>query len=271
MLALVRLEASELSSDDVFPLLADPSVLVRLWARKRWHELDGDAAQACRSLVTSTATPARRAYAYTGLAEADGPIERAEILSLIRGSHPTLQNVGLRLLMSAAEPGDVAELLDLVRSDHPTVARLAVDVLAANLGIWTLDQIGALRHDPSPDIRRRAWMLHRSRGGWESVIADLEIVRDPDEQTARLGRRPRVPMYLLPSSEQRVQIERLLAGAALDRGVTLDIAFAAGLDHVAASSSAEPPTPRTPRVVPPTAQQLDPWWRAVFRRRSGRS
>ena len=85
---LVRLRPPDLTNDDVLPLLADSSVLVRLWARKRWHELGGDPVQGCRHLIESAATPSQRAHAYIGLSEAGARIDRSEILGLVREPEP---------------------------------------------------------------------------------------------------------------------------------------------------------------------------------------
>lgn len=127
VLGLVRLHPPDLTKDDVLPLLADTSVLVRFWARKRWLELGGDAAQACKDLIEAASTPSQRARAYVGLSETGTNIDRSEILDLVSGSEPALQKVGLRLLAPVAAPEDLPEVLGLVRSENSRVARLAID------------------------------------------------------------------------------------------------------------------------------------------------
>ena len=194
MLGFVRLHPPDLTKDDVLPLLADTSVFVRFWARKRWLELGGDAAQACKDLIEAASTPSQRARAYVGLSETGTNIDRSEILDLVSGSEPALQKVGLRLLAPVAAPEDLPEVLGLGRSENSRVARLAIDVLAANLGLWSLADVDDLKRDADPEIRRRAWLLHRSRGRWESLICDLEILGDSDAELARLGAQPRAPI-----------------------------------------------------------------------------
>ncbi|MFT3889094.1 MAG: hypothetical protein QM713_13150 [Arachnia sp.] len=163
-LALVRLQPADLTNDEVRPLLADSSSLVRLWARRRWQELGGNAERACRELVDAATAPSLRARAYAGLSEAGGRIERAEILALVRDPDAVLQRAGLQLLAPAVTADDVADLLRLVRSSGSRVAQLAVDCLSAHPTLWSLRDVEALRADPDPEIRRRAWVLHHSRG-----------------------------------------------------------------------------------------------------------
>ena len=263
-LGLVRLQAPNLTNDDVFPLLADSSLLVRFWARKRWRELDGDAEQACRDLIEAAATPSRRARAYLALSESGAKIDRTEILDLVRESEPALQKVGLQLLAPIAVPEDVPEALTLVRSANSRVARLAVDALAANLGLWSLADAADLKDDPDPEIRRRSWLLQRSRGGWESLISDLEILRDPDGELARLGARPKAPMYLPPSDDQRVRIGQLLPDAELNWDLKLGIAFASGLTDLTAKLRSHPPRPQPSVEAETTTEGSSSWWRRFF-------
>lgn len=264
VLGLVRLQPPDLTNDDVLPLLADTSVLVRFWARKRWLELGGDAAQACKDLIEVASTPSRRARAYVGLSETGTHIDRSEILDLVCGSEPALQKVGLQLLAPVAAPEDVPETLTLVRSPNSRVARLAVDVLAANLGLWSLADASDLKGDPDPAIRRRGWLLHRSRGGWESLISDLEILDDSDGELARLGAQPVAPMYLPPSDEQRTRIGQLLPGATLKRDLKLGIAFAAGLTDLTAELRSQPRWPRPPVEAETATEESSSWWRKLF-------
>lgn len=266
-LGLVRLQPRDLTNDDVLPLLADTSVLVRFWARKRWLELGGDAAQACKDLIDVASTPSRRARAYVGLSETGSNIDRSEILDLVRESEPALRKVGLRLLAPVAAPEDLPEVLGLVRSENSRVARLAVDVLKANLGLWSLADVADLKSDPDPAIRRRAWLLHRSRGGWESLISDLEILGDRDAELAALGSQPKAPMYLAPSDQQRLRIEQLLPDASLNRDLRLGIAFAAGLTDLTAELRSQPRWPSSPAQTETRAEASGSWWRRLFRPR----
>lgn len=268
-LGLVRLQAPSLTNDDVFPLLADSSVLVRFWARKRWQELGGDAEQACRDLIAESSTPSRRARAYLGLSESGAKIDRIEILGLVRESEPALQKLGLQLLSPIAVREDVPEILNLVRSANSRVARLAVDALAANLGLWSLADAADLKDDPDPEIRRRSWLLQRSRGGWESLISDLEILGDPDRELARLGAQPKAPMYLPPSDDQRARIGQLLPDAQLQRDLKLGIAFAAGLTDLTAELRSQPSWPRPPVEAEPTNEGSSSWWRRLAGWRPG--
>jgi len=262
VLGLVRLGADELPSAEVERLLIDSSVLVRWWARKRWAEMGEDARAACRRAIASAASPTVQARAYVGLAESGEPIDRDELLALINSGQPALTKVGLKLIAEKVRPEDKGTLLELVASDHSRVARLASEALAANVGIWGLEDVQRLKQDADAGMRRRGWWLHRSRGGWEAVIADLEVLRDPDESIARLGRSPRPPMYLTPSVDQRAQVQQLLEGALLSREQKLNIALAAGLRELMAELREQP---RFQPIVHETAEKVvdsvRPWWR----------
>lgn len=227
---LVKLTAEELDPADVERLLVDPSVLVRLWARRRRQEMGHDPATTYAAVARSTATPAVRARAYTGLGETGSPVVREEILDLVQSAEPALRKVGLSLLRDVATAEDVPLLLRLVGSEHSRVARLAGEVLTNCPGLWSLPDLAPLKQAADPELRRRAWWLHRRHGGWEAVIADLELVRDTDPHVAALARQPVPPMYFTPTSARKQRIAELLADAPLSRGRRLSIAMAAGLD-----------------------------------------
>lgn len=249
---------------DLERLLIDSSVLVRWWARKRWAEIGHDAAAACRRAITEATSPTIQARAYTGLAEAGELIDRAELLDLVDSDEPALKKVGLALIADKVHPEDKKLLLDLVAGDHSRVARLASEALAANLSIWTLEDVQRLKHHADATMRRRAWRLHRSRGGWEAVIADLEALHDPDDSVVRLGRSPRPPMYFTPSPQQQAHVRGLLLDAPLSREQRLHIALAAGLRELLADLREQP---RVEDVVPAiaapvgTAATVRSWWR----------
>lgn len=267
-LALVRLSADQLPRGDLERLLIDSSVLVRWWARKRWAEIGHDAPAACRRAITEATSPSAQARAYVGLAEAGESIDRAELLGLVGSDEPALKKVGLALMADKVHPEDKQMLLDLVAGDHSRVARLASEALAANLSIWTLQDVQRLKHHADATMRRRAWWLHRSRGGWEAVIADLEALHDPDDSIVLLGRSPRPPMYVTPSSRQQDHMRGLLLDAPLSREQTLNIALAAGLRDLLADLREQPRfQPRVEEVVPATAAPVGTtaavrsWWR----------
>ncbi len=272
-LALVRLSADQLPPADLERLLVDSSVLVRWWARRRWAEIGHDAAAACRRAITEATSPTLRARAYIGLAEAGESIDRAELLGLVDSDEPALKKAGLTLMADKVHPEDKQMLLDLVGGDHSRVARLASEALAANLAIWTLEDVQRLKHHADAIMRRRAWWLHRSRGGWEAVIADLEALHDPDDSIVRLGRSPRPPMYSTPSPRQQAHVRGLLLDAPLSREQKLNIALAAGLRDLLADLREEPRfQARVEGGVPATAAPVGTtaavrsWWRR--RRRS---
>lgn len=112
-------------------------------------------------------------------------------------------------------------------------------------------------------MRRRAWWLRRSLGGWEAVIADLEALHDRDLLVAGLGRSPRPPMYFTPTAEQQSQVQALLADAALSRAQQLDIALAAGLRDLVADLRDQPlfQQSATRDDVVRNPDPVRPWWR----------
>jgi len=229
VLGLVKLDAPQLDPNDVEGLLVDSSVLVRFWARLRWREMGNDPVECYRRIADSDEKPARRARAYTGLTECDVSIDRSEVRDLVHSSELPLQKVGLRLLVDKATSEDVSDLLSIVSGEHSRLARLASDVLASNLGIWSVADLAVLKAAEDPILRRRGWWLHRNRRGWEAVIADLEILQDPVRHLSLLGRQPHAPMYFQPDERQREHIAELLGPSVLSRDEKLDIALAAGL------------------------------------------
>jgi hypothetical protein len=271
-LALVKLDASELDGAEVEPLLVDSSVLVRSWARRRWEEMGRDVVSAYWEAARSAPKPVKRAVAYVGLTEVRVAVDRTEVLDLVHSDELALRKVGLQLLVDQATVDDVPEMLDYVRSDNTRIARLASDVLARNSGMWSIEQLAGLKGDPDPDIRRRAWWLHRSRRGWEAPIADLELLSDRDHQLALLGRRPVAPMYLPPSEAQRQRIAELLPDAPLGRDQRLGIAWAAGLNDLVVQFRAEPrwPVNVTTGELPITVRRSPSRWRRLLGRRDDR-
>jgi hypothetical protein len=229
VLGLVKLTAAELDPADVERLLVDPSVLVRLWARRRWQEMGHDPATTYAAVARSTATPVVRARAYTGLAETESPIERQEILDLVESAELPLRKVGLMLLRGNATAADVPLLLRSVAGEDSRVARLASHVLARGPQLWFPADLAPLKTAEDPELRRRAWWIHRHHSGWEAVIADLELLHDTDPQLAAMGRQPEPPMYFRPADTQRQRIADLLATTTLSRDHLFATAVAAGL------------------------------------------
>ncbi|MCG8927632.1 hypothetical protein [Lentzea sp. CC55] len=232
-LALVKLTAAQLDPADVERLLLDSSVLTRVWARRRWQEMGRDPVAVYATSARSTATPVVRARAYIGLAETGTAIERREVVALVRGTELPLRKAGLSLLRSRATAEDIPLLLQSVAGDHSRVARLAGEVLVDNPRLWTVTELAPLKAAEDPELRRRAWWIHRRRGGWEAVIADLELLHDSDPRLAGLGRQRELPMYSRPTATQQRRITDLLSTAPLDRRQRRFIAFAAGLPDLA--------------------------------------
>jgi hypothetical protein len=228
-LGLVRLSADHLEPATVEPLLLDTSVLVRLWAQRRWRELGHDPAATYAAATRSAVKPTVRARAYLGLTETGAEPGRDEILDLVHSDHPALRKVGLRLLADQATADDVDELLTWVAGDSSVLARLAGLALVRAQHLWSVDDLARLKASPDPELRRRAWWLHRRRGGWETTIADLQILHDPDPRLAALGRNPRPPMYDQPTDAQRRRIAGLLPVAELSGVGLRAFTLAAGL------------------------------------------
>lgn len=157
---LVKLTAAELDPADVERLLADRSVLVRLWARRRWQEMGRDPATTYAALARSTAKPTIRARAFIGLAETATAIGHQEMLELVRSAELPLRKVGLSLLRDRATGEDVPLLLSLVAGEHARVARLASEVLARSPQLWSLSDLAPLKTAEDSELRRRAWWIH---------------------------------------------------------------------------------------------------------------
>jgi hypothetical protein len=258
VLGLVKLTATELDPADVERLLVDPSVLVRLWARRRWQEVGHDPATTYAAVAHSTAKPTVRARAYTGLTETETPIAREEILDLVHSAELPLRKVGLALLRNGATAEDVPMLLRSVADDHSRVARLAGEVLIHNPTVWSLPDLAPLKTAADPELRRRAWWIHRHHSGWEAVIADLELLHDTDPQLAASGPQPVPPMYFQPTDAQRQRIADLLATASLNRDQLLVIAMAVGLPDLVHTFKTRNSTP-TPDPGPAALRRQ--WWR----------
>ncbi|SDO49917.1 hypothetical protein [Lentzea jiangxiensis] len=235
-LALVKLSAAQLDPADVERLLLDSSVLTRLWARRRWQEMGRDPAVVYATSARSTATPIVRARAHIGLAETGTAIERREVVALVRSTELPLRKVGLSLLRSRATEEDIPLLLRSVAGDHSRVARLAGEVLIDNPRLWTVAELAPFKAAEDPELRRRAWWIHRRRGGWEAVIADLELLHDSDPRLAGSGRQRDLPMYSRPTATQQRRITELLSTAPIERRQRHFIAFAAGLPDLAGES-----------------------------------
>ncbi|GAB3813492.1 hypothetical protein GCM10028799_11380 [Kribbella italica] len=229
VLALVRLTASELDPADVERLLVDRSVLVRLWARRRWEELGRDPATTYAAITRSDVTPAVRARAYVGLVEVNRSVARDEILTLVHSHELALRKVGLVLLKTNATADDIPTLFELTAATNSRVARLASEVLIRNPRLWSLQDLAVLKAAEDPTLRRRGWWIHRSLGGWDAVIADLELHHDPDPHLSVLGAQPVAPMYFQPTASQKQRLAELLKTSRLRRHQLLSIAVAAGL------------------------------------------
>jgi hypothetical protein len=226
---LAKLTAAQLDPADVQRLLVDRSAIVRLWARRRWQEMGHDPSTVYATVARSGAEANVRARAYTGLAETGATIGHHEIVDLVRSVELPLRKAGLSLLRGRAVAEDVPSLLRSVADAHSRVARLASEVLAGSPQLWSLADLAPLKTAEAPELRRRAWWIHRDRGGWEAVIADLELLHDPDPRLAALGRQPVLPMYFQPTDTQKQRLTDLLSAGLTDRRLRLSIAFAAGL------------------------------------------
>lgn len=266
---LVALTAAELDPADVERLLVDPSAIVRLWARRRWQEMGRDPAATYAVIARSAAKPTVRARAFTGLAETGEAIGRQEALDLVHSAELPLRKVGLMLLRDSPTAEDVPALLSLVAGDQSRVARLASEVLTRSPHLWSLSSLAPLKLADDPQLRRRAWWIHRQLGGWEAVIADLELLRDPDPQLVALGRQPVPPMYFQPTDAQRKRLAGLLTTAPLKRDQRLNIATAAGLPELVPTGQARKPEPiQVPEPAAPTSRR--PQWRFWNRRPNSR-
>lgn len=268
---LVKLTATQLDPADVERLLVDRSAIVRLWARRRWQEMGRDPATTYETIAGSAASPIVRARAFTGLAETGTEIGRQEILDLVDSPDIPLRKVGLSLFRGNATRQDIPMLLSLVTSHHSGVARLAGEVLAGSPNLWSLSDLAALKSSDNPELRRRAWWMCRRLGGWEAVIADLELAQDAEPQLAALAPQPVPPMYAQPTPPQRQRLAQLLTDAPLKRDNLVSIATAAGLPdlaHTVNARSVEPtPTLDTESTTAEPAR-TSRWW--FWNRRSRR-
>lgn len=103
-------------------------------------------------------------------------------------------------------------------------------------------------------------VIHRRRAGWEAVIADLELLHDPDLGLVGLGQQRELPMYLQPADTQQRRITDLLSTAPIECDQRRSIALAAGLPDLARSSAAQDYVPALEsESVPATSRGQ--WWR----------
>ncbi|WP_275292620.1 hypothetical protein [Amycolatopsis sp. La24] len=221
VLGLVKLTAAQLDPVAVEQLLLDRSVLVRLWARLRWQEMGRDAGEVYAAVARSAAKPAVRARAYAGLAENGAEFDRAEVVELAQSADLALKKTGLSLLRGKVVAADVPWLLREMTGEDSRVARLAGDVLSGSPQLWSLADLGVLKDSADVVVQRRGWWLHRSLGGWEAVIVDLESGAFRD--------RLELPMYVRPTAVQQQRIADLLGTLSLGLDQVSGIAFAAGL------------------------------------------
>ncbi|MFD2471458.1 hypothetical protein [Amycolatopsis silviterrae] len=220
VLGLVKLTAAQLDPVDVERLLVDRSVLVRAWARRRWQEMGRDAVAVYAAVARSAAGSVVRARAYAGLVESGTELDRAEIIELAQSADLPLKKTGLSLLRGKAVAAETSWLLREMTSDEPRVARLAGEVLTSSPQLWSAADLAALKGSADSVLRRRGWWLHRSLGGWEAVIADLELPEAWDQLV--------LPMYVLPTDAQWQRISDLLGALSLGSKQVSEIEFAAG-------------------------------------------
>lgn len=173
-----------------------------------------------------------RARAYTGLIEINAPVERPEVLALIRSDSAPLQKVGLRLLADQVTADDVPLLISVIHRGTSRAARLASDALLRRPTFWTDEDVNHLVNDEDSEVRRRAWWLRRQRGGWHSLIVDLEILSDPDPRLANNARNLAAPAYAKPTDAERERLAELLTTVRMGRERLLSIAIAAGLRDI---------------------------------------
>ncbi|WP_116205217.1 hypothetical protein [Amycolatopsis circi] len=221
VLGLVKLTAAQLDPVDVERLLVDRSAMVRMWARLRWQEMGRDPVTVYAAVARSAVKPVVRARAYAGLAEIGTELDRSEIVGLAQSADLPLRKTGLSLLRGKAVASDVPWLLREMTGDHSRVARLAGEVLSSSPRLWSLADLAVLKDSADPAVRRRGWWLHRSLGGWEAVIADLEFGAVWDRRV--------LPMYFQPTVVQQQRIADLLGTLSLDRHQVSEIAFATGI------------------------------------------
>ncbi|WP_406639846.1 hypothetical protein [Amycolatopsis sp. WGS_07] len=220
VLGLVKLTAAQLDPVDVERLLVDRSVLVRAWARRRWQEMGRDPVVVYAAVARSAAGSVVRARAYVGLAETGAQLDRAEIVELAQGADLPLKKIGLSLLRGKALASETSFLLREMTCDDSRVARLAGEVLSSSPQLWSVADLAVLKDSADPVLQRRGWWLHRSLGGWEQVIADLELPEAWDRLV--------LPMYVLPTDAQWHRISDLLGTLSLGSHQVSEIEFAAG-------------------------------------------
>lgn len=221
VLGLVKLTAAQLDPVAVERLLLDRSVLVRLWARLRWQEMGRDPVEVYATVARSSAPPVVRARAYAGLAEIGTEIDRAEIVELAQSADLALKKTGLSLLRGKAVAAEVPWLLREMTGEDSRVARLAGEVLSSSPQLWSVADLAVLKDSADPALQLRGWWLHRSLGGWEAVIADLE--------SRPFRGRLVLPRYFQPTAAQQQRISDLLDTLSLGRNQVSEIVFAAGL------------------------------------------
>ena len=246
VLALVRLEATQVPAADLRRLVVDRSELVRLWARRRAQESGIDPVEVCAVVARSDAAPTLRENAFRGLAEAGEEVAREEVLVLVSSEAPALRRAGLRLIRGHVTAEDVGLLLDVVSTCPPRTARLAVDALDDDAVLWSPADLEPLWSSASPAVRTRAWQLQRRRGGWETTIADLRARQDV--HLASRAPVPAPPTYGTLTDDQRERLRAVLRGSLVDRQALELVATSAGVPFA---------VPGRPRGLDRAARDLD--------------
>lgn len=149
-----------------------------------------------------------------------------------------------------ARPGQVPPLQDRPAGRHGA---------GTHPKLWALDQVTDLKRRRGPRDPPAGLVAASGRGGWESLIADLELLHDAEPSLAVLGRQPSAPMCFQPTGLQRERITGLLSDATISREQELGIALAAGLPDLVEMLRARPPRPPAEPTAAETNVERPRW------------
>ncbi|MET7278475.1 hypothetical protein ABZS29_09610 [Kribbella sp. NPDC005582] len=158
--------------------LLDRSPRVRAAARWRYRRAGYDSAPYYRFHWESNGV----ASALMGLRETGQRFTEVEARTALASDEPRVRLAALHLWPDERPPKQV--LLELLADPSGAVVKPAARLLARTPGI-RYDDVAPAAASAEIFMRRAAWRVRCELGGWNRLRADLEALRDPDEELAQ--------------------------------------------------------------------------------------